>query len=100
MIDITDDAKKVTIILTHKSTKYSHNLLSPFAPTSPSLDDLKTSLIALFNPPEMLVKSLAEFQDRVKQISQSYSQYFKDLNRLTELCRFGHKSKFLKYKIS
>ena len=62
--DITDDAKKVNIILTYIPTKYFDHLLSLFVPTSLSdlsLYDLETSLIALFNLPEMLVKSLAGF---------------------------------------
>ena len=96
-VEITDDAKKVNIILTHIPTKYFNDLLALCAPNSHSalfLDDLESNLNALFNPPDMLVKSLAEFQDRVKQKSESYSQYFKDLNGLAELCRFGHKSEF------
>ena len=58
--EITDDAKKVNIILTHIPTKYFDDLLALCAPNSPStlfLDDFETSLIALFNSPETLVKS-------------------------------------------
>ena len=75
------------------------SLCAPNSPSALSLDDLESNLIALFNPPDTLVKSLAEFQE-VKQKSESYNQYFKDLNRLVELCRFRHrKSEFLKYKL-
>ena len=52
--DISDDTKKVGIILTHIPTIYFDYLVSLFACNSPSdlsLDDLKTSLTALFNPP-------------------------------------------------
>ena len=56
-------------------------------------------MIGLFNPHDTLINSLKEFQDRVKQKSESYSQYYKDLNRLAELCKFRHKSEFLKYKL-
>ena len=76
--DITDNAKKVNIILTHLPTKYFDGLLVLCAPNSPSvfLDDLESNLIALFNPPDTLVKSLAQFQDTMKQKSESYNQYF------------------------
>ena len=68
--DITDDSKKVKILLTQLPTKYFDDLVSLCAPNSPStltLDDLESNLIALFNPPDTLVKSLAKFQNRVKQ---------------------------------
>ena len=75
LADITDDAKKVNIILTHIPTKYFYNLVSLFAPTPSdlSLYDLKKRMTAIFNPPQTIVKNLAEFQDRVKQKSESYS---------------------------
>ena len=85
--DITDSTKKENIILAHIPTKYFKDLLPLFAPTSTSnlsLDDLETSLTTLFNPQKTLLKSLEEFKDRMKQKSESYSQYYKDLNRLTE----------------
>ena len=100
--DITEDTKKVKILLTQLPTKYFDALRSLCALNSPStlsLDDLESNLITLFNPPDTLVMSLAEFQDRVKQKSESYSLYFKDLNRLAELCRFKNKGEFLKYKL-
>ena len=47
--EITDDAEKVNIILTHISTRYFYNLLAFFAPNSPSalsLENLESNLIA------------------------------------------------------
>ena len=75
-VEITDDAKKVNIILTHIPTKYFDDLVSLCAPNSPSalsLDDLESNLIAFFNPPDTLVKILVQFQDRIKQKSESYN---------------------------
>ena len=100
--DITDEAKKVSLILTHIPTNYFDDVMSLIAPKVPSaltLVELSTTLKQLFKPKSTLVKCLSEFQDRTKLKTENYNNFFKDLNRLAELCEFGNKDEFLKYKL-
>ena len=99
---ITDEVRQVSIILTHIPTKYFDDVRALIAPRSIStlsLIELKAYLKQLFKPQQTIVKSLAEFQDRSKLKTESYNNFFKDLNRLAELCDFSNKEEFLKYKL-
>ena len=99
---ITDTNRQVSIILTHIPTKYFDDVLALIAPRSVSsltMAELTTFLKQLFKPKHTIVKSLSEFQDRSKLKTETYSNFYKDLNRLAELCDFSNKEEFLKYKL-
>ena len=99
---VTEEGRKVSIILTHIPTNFFDDVLSLIAPKSPSqlkLDELKNVLRQHFKPQKTIVKSLAEFQDRTKKKDESYNIFYKDLNRLAELCDFSNKEEFIKYKL-
>ena len=102
--DITEEneKKKVSLILTHIPTNYFDDVLSLVAPKAPlelTLQELTTSLKSLFKPTKTIVKNLCDFQDRIKSKDENYANFFKDLNRLAELCEFKNKEEFLKYKL-
>ena len=100
--NVTDEARQVSLILTHVPTQYFDDIVSLIAPNSAlnlSLVDVKKNLKTLYKPKKTIVKRLAEFQDRVKTKSETYNMFFKDINRLAELCDFDNKEEFLKYKL-
>ena len=81
---ITDQVRQVSIILTHIPTKYFDDvraLIAPISISTLSLTELKANLKQLFKP------------------QQNDIIFFKDLNRLAELCDFSNKEDFLKYKL-
>ena len=45
------------------------------------------------------MRSLSLFQDKEKAADESYNVFYKELNRLAELCDFKNKDEFLKYKL-
>lgn len=99
---INDEARQVSLILTHVPTQYFDDIVALIAPGSAlelTLNEVKYNLKTLFKPKKTIVKHLSEFQDRVKSKDESYNIFFKDLNRLAEFCDFGHKEEFLKYKL-
>ena len=99
---INDEARKVSLILTHIPTQYFDDIVALIAPDSAlalSMDQVKSNLKTLFKPKKTIVKHLSEFQDRVKSKDENYNIFFKDLNRLAEYCDFEHKEEFLKYKL-
>ena len=93
MADIDEDEWKVNAILTHKlfcwfvsfnSTKVA--FWSYFG---------WTDLHYLFKPKEPIFKNLVEFLDGLKLKSESYSHYFKDLNRHAEFDELDYKIDFI-----
>ena len=77
--DITDDEKKMSIILTHFPTNYLDDnmlLIAPRKSSSLTLAELNDTLKQLFKPKKTILKCLSLFQDRIRLKTETYNIFF------------------------
>ena len=89
--DITDDKKKVAVLLTvmgSKAYELLHSLLSPVVPSTKKYDELIAKLEAHLKPKPLVIAERFRFHHRNQRDGETVAQYMAELRRLSEHCEF------------
>ena len=90
--DITDDTKKVALLLTiigSETYGLLRNILFPDKPSTKTFEALTKTLKLHLNPKPIVIAERYKFYERNQKESESLSEYIANLRKLTEHCQFG-----------
>ena len=89
--DITEDKKKVGILLTvigSKAYELIHSLLAPVSPAEKKYDELVAVLMGHLKPKPLVIAERFKFHHRNQRDGENVEQYMAELRRLSEHCDF------------
>lgn len=89
--EITDDMKKVAVLLTvmgSKAYELLHSLLAPVVPSTKKYDELTAVLLGHLKPKPLVIAERFKFHHRNQRDGENVAQYMAELRRLSEHCDF------------
>ena len=89
--DITEDKKKVAVLLTvmgNKAYELLHSLLAPVVPSTKKYDELTAVLLGHLKPKPLVIAERFKFHHRNQRDGEKVAQYMAELRRLSEHCDF------------
>ena len=89
--EITDDTKKVAVLLTvmaSKAYELLHSLLAPVVPSTKKYDELTAVLLGHLKPKPLVIAECFMFHHRNQRDGENVAQYMVELRRLSEHCDF------------
>ena len=89
--DVTEDTKKVAILLTtmgSKAYELLHSLLAPEVPSSKKYDELTAVLQSHLKPKPLVIAERFKFHHRNQHDGETVAQYMAELRRLSQHCDF------------